>query len=367
VSTIHWTEARTDRSARWHSESAAPPPRRVVVADDRTKADAAYRLAREGTALLWRGDYHNARQLLRALGRRADRRPRPPEPGPPFHAHRSARGERARLMGRLVVLLDDEHALDLRRAPDVRPACTAAYGPPIGPTVVSLQELLGVIGAHQWLLKGVDVPALGARIHPHYGVFSPVRGEYVDLVARTPAPGARIAFDLGTGTGVLAAVLAGKGLDHVTATDVSARARACATDNVRRLGLAERVTVTGPGLFPDGRADLVVCNPPWLPARPISALDRGVYDPDGAMLRAFLAGLGAHLEPGGEGWLILSDLAERLGLRTRGQLLALIESAELNVVDRIDTRARHPRAADAADPLHAARAAEITSLWRLAP
>ena len=61
-------------SARWRSESGQAPPRRVVMADDTTKADAAWRLACEGTALLWRGDYHNARQLLQALARRADAR-----------------------------------------------------------------------------------------------------------------------------------------------------------------------------------------------------------------------------------------------------------------------------------------------------
>jgi hypothetical protein len=44
----------------------------VVIADDRTNADVAYRLACEGTALLWRGDFQNARQLLQALARRAD-------------------------------------------------------------------------------------------------------------------------------------------------------------------------------------------------------------------------------------------------------------------------------------------------------
>ncbi len=38
------------------------------------------------------------------------------------------------------------------------------------------------------------------------------------------------------------------------------------------------------------------------------------------MLRGFLAGLADHLAPGGEGWLILSDLAEHLGLRPREQL-----------------------------------------------
>lgn len=218
MSTISWTEPRTDtvRHARWHSESAAPAPRRVVAADDRMRADTAHRLACEGTALLWQGDFHNARRLLEAVGRRIDRKPPRPgdSPSESFHLYRRARGHRARVLGRLVVLLADDHALTLRRAPDVREACAAAYGPPRGPVVVSLRELLGVLGAHEWRRKGVEVPALGgARVHPHYGVFSPVRGEYVDLVATAPlpVPAPRTAFDLGTGTGVLAAVLARRG------------------------------------------------------------------------------------------------------------------------------------------------------------
>ena len=75
----------------------------------------------------------------------------------------------------------------------------------------------------------------------------------------------------------------------------------------------------------------------------------------------------AHLEPGGEGWLIISDLAEHLGLRTRARLLEEFAVAGLRVVDRHDVPPRHPKAADQTDVLHAARAAEITSLWRLAP
>jgi methylase of polypeptide subunit release factors len=189
----------------------------------------------------------------------------------------------------------------------------------------------------------------------------------VDLVATAPlpVPAPRTAFDLGTGTGVLAAVLARRGVGRVTATDISPRALVCARENARRLGLAERVEVTGPGLFPEGRADLVVCNPPWLPARPSSALEQGVYDPGGTMLHGFLDGLAAHLTPGGEGWLVLSDLAEHLGLRSRGELLSAIEGAGLRVRGRTDTRPRHRRATDPGDPLHAARARETTSLWRL--
>ncbi|WP_229846453.1 methyltransferase [Streptomyces atratus] len=375
VSTIHWTQGQgpTHQSARWHSENGTACPRRVVVADDRTRADDAYRQACEGTALLWRGDFHNARQLLQAMGRRIDRKPprTGTSAGESFHLHRRAGSHRARVLGKLLVLLGDDHTLALRRAPDVRQACREAYGPPEGPMAVSLKELLGVIGAHQWRVKGVDVPALGKRIHPHYGVFAPVRGEYVDLVARAPLPLIRnaaatgTAFDLGTGTGVLAAVLARRGIRRIVATDISPRALTCAKENVRRLGLTDRVDVTGPCLFPEGRADLVVCNPPWLPARPAGTIEQGVYDPDSTMLRGFLAGLSSHLRPGGEGWLVLSDLAEHLGLRTRTHLLDAIRAAHLRVEDKIDTKPRHPRSRDTSDPLHAARSAETTSLWRL--
>ena len=270
------------------------------------------------------------------------------------------------MLGRLLVQLEPDHSLALRRAPDVRRACAEAYGSAREPMVIALTELLGAIGAHQWREDGVLVPALGARIHPHYGVFSPVRGEYVDLVARAPLPVQHpTAFDLGTGTGVLAAVLARRGIGHIVATDINPRALACACDNIDRLGLTGRIDVQGPGLYPEARAHLIVCNPPWLPIRPTSALDQGVYDPDSAMLRAFLHNLPAHLEPGGEAWLILSDLAEHLGLRTRAELLATIDSAGVHIVDRIDTRPRHSRPRDTTDPLHAARAAEVTSLWRL--
>ncbi|MFC7583056.1 methyltransferase [Nonomuraea antimicrobica] len=189
--------------------------------------------------------------------------------------------------------------MPLRRAPDVREACAEVYGPDAPPAVGPLQELLGLIGAHEWREKGVHVPALGGRIHPHHGVFSPIRGEYVDLVAEAPLPGDRLAFDVGTGTGVLAAVLARRGVRHVVATDLDARAVECAGANLARLGLDDRVEVVRTDLFPAGRAPLVVCNPPWLPAKPVTPLDHAVYDPGGRMLRGFLDGLAGHLEPEG--------------------------------------------------------------------
>src|SRR2546421_3961052 len=73
---VRWIEGGEARSARWLSESGAPPARCVVIADDHLTADEAYGLACQGAALLWRGDFQNARPMLRALGSRG-----PPRPG----------------------------------------------------------------------------------------------------------------------------------------------------------------------------------------------------------------------------------------------------------------------------------------------
>lgn len=379
---LHWLEAGQPCSARWRSERGAAPPKKVVLADDTMTADAAYRLACEGTALLWRGDFQNARQLLQALARRIDKpRKAPKAPASKdFHLHRQAQSQRARVLGMVLLQFDADYGLPLRRSPDARLACAEAWGGAqagAGSSVASLRELLGLISAHEWRKKGVEVPALGRapnnRIHPHYGVFSPVRGEYVALVAKAPLPPAPprglTAFDIGTGTGVLAAVLARRGVTRIVATDQDPRALACALENLKRLGVGGQadspVELLQVDLFPPGLAGLIVCNPPWLPARPSSPVEHAVYDEGSAMLLGFLQGLAAHLEPAGEGWLILSDLAEHLGLRGRDFLLAAIEDAGLRVVGRLDTVPVHGKARDSTDPLHAARSAEITSLWRL--
>jgi SAM-dependent methyltransferase len=388
---IHWTENGEARSARWRSERGAAPPKRVMLADDSMSADTAYRLACEGTGLLWRGDFQNARMLVQAMARRVDKPARPKRDKrvkagegevasvfpQAFHLHRQAQAQRARVLGMVLVPFDADYSIPLRRAPDAKKACAEAWGPAkedAGPSVASLRELMGFISAHEWRRKGVPIAALGEegphnRIHPHYGVFSPVRGEYIDLVAQAPMPEGTadlLAFDIGTGTGVLAAVLALRsGVQRVIATDQDPRALVCARENLKRLGFPQ-VEVREANLFPEGRAHIIVCNPPWLPARPGSPVEHAVYDEDSRMLLGFLNGLAAHLEPQGEGWLILSDLAEHLGLRTRDRLLAAIDTAGLKVVDRLDARPQHPKASDASDALHAARAAEVTSLWRLA-
>ena len=370
---LHWTENDQACSCRWHSESGAQPPKRVQVIDDRMNVETAYKLACEGTALLWRGDYHNAKQLLQALARRIDKKPAraskkaqaPADATQAFHLHRQAQSQRARVLAMLLIPFEADYRIPLRRAPDVSLACREVYGEPSTAFVASLRELLGLIGAHEWRKNGVAIAALDAKIHPYYGVFSPVRGEYLDLVAKAPLPSSTLAFDIGVGTGVLSALLVKRGVKKVVATDQDRRALACAQDNLSRLGMTEQVSLLETDLFPPGRAPLVVCNPPWLPARPNSPIEYAVYDPDSRMLRGFLAGVAAHLEPHGEAWLIMSDFAEHLGLCAPQDLPGWIEAGGLTVIAKLDIKPRHPKSTDETDPLHAARVKETTSLWRL--
>jgi methylase of polypeptide subunit release factors len=381
---IHWSEGEHSYSAKWHSENGIAPHKKIQIADDTLTADIAYRLACAGTAMLYKGDFQNARQLLQALVRRVDKpskksnrvdrlaKEKTKSPLDTFNLYRLAQSQRARILGMLLIPVNADHSITLRRAPDVVQACLESYGEQTEPYVISLRELLGVISAHEWRKKGVPVLARDdeeIRIYPHYGVFSPIRGEYIELVLKAPLPSAlrenSIAFDIGAGTGVLSVVLAMRDIQKIIATDQDTRAIACAQDNIERLGLQSRIEILKINLFPPGKAALIICNPPWLPARPSSSLEHAVYDLESQMLKGFLGKLKNHLLPDGEGWLILSDLAEHLGLRSRAELLSLIEDAGLKVLGRLDTKPVHQKAFNQEDPLYLARSAEITSLWRL--
>lgn len=388
---VQWLENETLRHARWLSESNQVPPARIVLVDDQTSADEAYRLACAGTSMLWQGDFQNARQLLQALTRRIERSEQrkinkaakanlSEKPITEtlvnskkipnlFHQQRQAQAQRSRLLSRLLLELDAGYVCQLRRSPDIRAACTAAFGQLDEPCLISFRDLQGALGAAGWRTKGVPIANLGLSIFPHYGVFAPTRHEYVQLLLDAPLPAIHnVAFDIGTGTGLLAVILAQRGVKQVIATDLNPRALACARENFERLALST-VQLQQADLYPTEAplANLIVCNPPWLPAKPTSPLEYAVYDANSSMLRGFLQGAKQHLADQGEVWLILSDLAEHLQLRSRDELLGWFTDAGLEVKYRLDTTPKHGRSQDNTDPLFAARSAEITSLWCLVP
>ena len=377
INTVTWLEKKGAQQALWQSEAMLPPPRNVVLADDTMKADEAYRLACEGTAFLYKGDFQNAKQLLQAITRRVDRKPAKPSTDmkEAFHQHRARQIQRASITNKILIELNHGNC-NLSRAPDVKEIIAQSIegivtenSPAKIPAriVLSLKELLGMIGAYEWRKKGVYVDALSANIHAHYGVYSPVRGEYLSLINSAPLNNVKTAFDIGTGTGVIAAILVTRGVKAVMATDNNVRALKCAGDNITALDLKQYIELEQADLYPKGhkKTDLIVCNPPWLPAKANAPIEHAIYDPNSAMLRGFLNGVTVHLNENGEAWLILSNLAEHLGLRTPEELQLWFKDAGLSVVEKLDIAPKHAKSSDQSDPLYAARVKEITSLYRL--
>ena len=374
--TVSWQEKGKPQQAVWQSEAKAAPPKNIVVADDTTNAKVAYKLICEGTGFLYRGDFQNAKQLLQAITRKIDSKPIPATENltQAFHQHRARQIQRANITNKILIELNHGSCV-LKRAPETKDAVTGALITNVkldkvpAKLVLSLRELLGMVGAHEWRKKGVPVDALPANIHAHYGVYSPIRGEYLDLINTTSLGNAKTAFDIGTGTGVIAAILVTRGIKAVIATDNSVRALNCAAENIEKLNLKQYITLEQVILFPSGhkKADLIVCNPPWLPAKANAPIEHAIYDPNSAMLKGFLGGVSAHLNEDGEAWLILSDLAVHLGLRSEEELQKWIADAGLTVIEKLDIAPKHAKSSDQSDPLYAARVKEITSLYRLKP
>lgn len=374
LKTIKWQEKNKTMEAVWQSEAGSPPPKKVVVADDTTSAKDAYKLVCEGTAFLYKGDFQNAKQMLQAITRKVDSKPIQLAENltQAFHQHRARQIQRANITNKILIELN-YGACDLKRAPDVKDAVAGAIivnsklDKVPQKMVLSLRELLGMVGAHEWRKKGIFIDALQANIHAAYGVYSPIRGEYLELINNAPLGNAKTAFDIGTGTGVIAAILVTRGIKAVMATDNSVRALNCAAENIEKLNLKQYITLEKANLFPGGskKADLIVCNPPWLPAKANAPIEHAIYDPNSQMLKSFLSGVKAHLNDDGEAWLIMSDLAEHLGLRTNEELMKWIADAGLSVIEKLDIAPKHAKSSDQSDPLYAARSKEITSLYRL--
>jgi release factor glutamine methyltransferase len=159
-----------------------------------------------------------------------------------------------------------------------------------------------------------------------------------------PPPRSPLVIDVGTGSGCIACALASERTDlTVVALDVSPGAVALARANVAALGLAARVTVEMSDVFSGVRAvraDLIVCNPPYLPTSLIStlapevshhdprlALDGG---PDGLdVIRRLVQAAPRWLTPGG-----------RLVLETAGgaQVRAVVALMSTRGFVRVETR-----------------------------
>lgn len=94
-------------------------------------------------------------------------------------------------------------------------------------------------------------------------------------------------LDMCTGSGCIAIAVADKTDAAVTACDVSEKALAVARQNAERNNVSEKIKFIQSDMFDgiDGRFDVIVSNPPYIPRSDVAKLDREVrdYDPEIAL------------------------------------------------------------------------------------
>jgi len=145
-------------------------------------------------------------------------------------------------------------------------------------------------------------------------------GLAIDFILKSRRGGAPAILDFGAGSGAIALALARRFPEaSVCAAEKSRRALACAMENARALGFAERMKFLAVSAVKDcgGPFDLIVSNPPYIPTGVIAGLDKEVLaEPrlaldggaDGlAVAREIMAAAPAALKRGGALFMELGD------------------------------------------------------------
>ncbi len=186
-----------------------------------------------------------------------------------IHRYRQAKGAQKQLLGRILLQMRSDHHFVGKNAPaGLQRACLFAFGPSISEDSyhIAYKDAAAAIGSYESFRIGMTV--CGVKIRPRFGVFAPSRPLYCEMFERvlpsTLNSSRESALEIGTGTGVLALLLA-KQFRHVTATDVSHDALACAADNFVLNGV-ESISLLKSDLFeaiPLTKFDCIVFNPPW--------------------------------------------------------------------------------------------------------
>lgn len=270
--------------------------------------EAAAALLRDGKRLRVTDTYARAAQILDALTVLMGGEP---PPHAPFAHQRTWKRSWARTAGKLMfpvehgrlALSDARHIGFLKELYPDAAFCLSAP---------DVQLLYGAWQRHQ---QGVHLAVLGGELHPYYGTYAPTRTEHLELFATWLAGydgSTAHAADVGTGSGVLALMLA-KRFDRVHAIDDNPNAVESVRREVARRDPPPPIEpVTADLLGPAKDVDLVVFNPPWTPGPVDDLLDRALHYDDVAVFERFFAQAHAALAPGGRVVVLFSNIATLL-------------------------------------------------------
>ena len=229
-----------------------------------------------------------------------------------FNEYRELRSDFHQASNNLLVPIKNNR-IDLKKSPKI--GWLKVLYPDLSEFILPFPKVQGLNSSWQWYQNGIEYPGLPQKIHPWYGTYFPTRKDHIYLFnywLKKYRGEKNSAIDIGTGCGVLAFRLLAAGFETVIASDINPNAIISVQKDVETFGFEDQIAVIKSDLFEqiNSKADLIVFNPPWLPAQnDIEGLDNAIYfEPE--LFQRFFSEAADHLNDGG----ILVFLFSNLGL-----------------------------------------------------
>ncbi|NQV01766.1 MAG: methyltransferase [Bacteroidia bacterium] len=212
-----------------------------------------------------------------------------------------------------LLLVVSNNKLSVRKAPEI--GWLKILYPELNEFLLSFPQVQGLNSSWQWYKKGISIPVLGRRIHPFFGTYFPTRFEHLKLFdtwLKQYKGEKKSAFDIGVGCGVLSFQLLKHGFEKVYATDSNPNAIIGLNEDLKKNRLYSKIDLIHGDLFANYnlKTELIVFNPPWLPAsHQLEGIDKAIYY-DGNLFPRFFAEAKKHLKAEGRVVLLFSNLAQ---------------------------------------------------------
>lgn len=194
---------------------------------------------------------------------------------------------------------------------------------------LSFPQIQGLNSSWQWYINGIQYPVFKEKLHPYYGIYFPTRFDHLLLFEswmKQQKEDIDTAIDIGTGCGILSFQMINHGVKKVIATDINPNAIISVRqdiDRIEKVELAQLITIHS-DLFQqvDIQADLIVFNPPWLPARKeVEGMDDAIYYKPGLFERFFSEAYD-HLKKDARVVILFSNLALVEGIESEHPVIS---------------------------------------------
>ncbi len=234
-----------------------------------------------------------------------------------LEADQSFKGQRDfrkmyRELSQKVLLTISNQKLNVRKSPDI--GWLEILYPETDDFLLPFPQVQGLNSSWQWYEKGIKIPGLRDKIHPYYGTYFPTRFDHVILFEswlKSYNGNKDIAIDVGIGSGILSYMLLKYNFIKIIGTDNNPNAIIGLIEHQKKNKQAFQIDLFYGDLFAacDEKADIIIFNPPWLPAiQDVEGLDTAIYYAE-ALFPRFFEEAKEHLKPEGRLVLLFSNLA----------------------------------------------------------